>query len=312
MQLAVEKVRTVAKGAEPPAELWKLPYEVARGHALDKFGMTKEQFEERFSKKGQKTQKEKRLSAKRTAAAGGEVEYNPASEKDLFALYTYLGGQDQIPTMAPAWIGRLAKIQAERMQLALSDCAVILDTSPSMFGTMATKRHPLFRALAVARILEKSTDKFELFMTTDQQGTPVIPKLGGATSYAPSVLKALKAGFTNIFLLGDGYENAPEGMTHRVLYAFKKKLDPENKVSFIHLNPVAAAEDKGGVREVSPYAPSAGLTHVKALPSAVFLSLAKAYPVRAIEAYFKELVRLQAPQTTALMPPSYQRLLPGS
>lgn len=305
------KIAKVKASTEIPAELWKLPYENARGFALNKFGMSAEEFEKKFSEAGQKTVKEARTSAKRTKKAGGDVTYDPSKERDLFSLYVYLGGQETIPTQASKWIDKIAKRQAEEIGLRFKNAAVILDTSASMFGTMQTKRHPLFKALSLSKVIEKSTDgEFKLFYTTEQ-GSPIIPKLHGATSYAPQIVKALKEGFTTIFLVGDGYENAPEGMTHRVLYAFKKKIDTEDKVSFLHLNPVQAAESLSGIREMSPHVPAAGIKDIRGIASSIFIALAKTYPVKALEAYFSELARLQSDKAKELMPPQYQRLLTG-
>jgi hypothetical protein len=308
LQSKIEKVKA---STEVPAELWKLPYENARGFALNKFGMSAEEFEERFSKKGQKTVKEARTSAKRTKKAGGDVTYDPSKERDLYSLYVYLGGQETIPSQAMTWINKIAQRQAQEIGLRFKDAAVIVDTSASMFGTAQTKRHPLFKSMALAKVIEKSTDgKFGMFYTTEQEN-PVIPKLHGATSYAPKIVEALKEGFTTIVLIGDGYENAPEGMTHRVLYAFKKKIDTEDKVSFLHLNPVQAAESVSGIREMSPHVPAAGIKDIKGISSSIFIALAKTYPVKALEAYFSELARLQSPKAKELMPPQYQRLLTG-
>jgi hypothetical protein len=305
LQKKLDKVRKAAPDAIPP-ELWQLPYENARGYALNKFKMSKEDFEKEFSGKGQKTVKEARTSAKRTKAAGGEVTFDPAKSGSLFDLFVYIGGQDTIPGKARQWVKKVAEKEASRIGMGIRDTAVIVDTSLSMFGARDTKRHPLYKAMAIARLLEKScSGKFKIFYTD-----PVLPNLHGATTYAYSLLEAIKEGFKKIFLVGDGYENAPEGLTHRVLYAFKKKIDKNDEVAVIHLNPVQAAESLG-VREMSPYAPAAGINKVEGISSAVFTALAKTYPIKALEAYFAELCSLQSTTTRALMPPQYQKLLEG-
>lgn len=311
MQRMVEKCRAADPGTVPN-ELWKLPYENARGFALDKFGMSKEEFEKAFSERGKKTVKEERISAKRTKAAGGESKFDPARSASLFDLYVYLGGQETLPRQAHTWLTKVAEREAGKIGLHLDSCAVIVDTSPSMFGTTQTPRHPLFRALAAARVFEKSSDQFGLYFTTEQRENPVIPKLHGATAYANSVLQALKDGYKTIVLIGDGYENSPEGMTHRLVHAYRMKVDTEGRTAFLHLNPVQAAESVGAVREMSPHVPAAGLSQTRGLPGALFISMAKSYPLRALEAYFAELLKLQSETTMALMPPQVQRLLPGT
>lgn len=310
MQKAVQAVREADSG-KIPAALWKLPMEVARGFALSKFGMTKEDFEKRFSEKGQKTLKEARTSEKRAVKAGGKSQFDPSKAASLFELLVYLGGQDTIPRQAATWVESVAAREAGKFNLRMEDCAVILDTSPSMFGGRETPRHPLFRGLAVAKILEKSSQRFKLFYTSGQSGSPVIPVLGGASGYADAVLRALEDGFTRIFLVGDGYENSPEGMTHRVVHAFKKQIDTEDRVSFVHLNPVHAAESTEAVRELTPMIPAAAVSSVDGLGSSIFLAMAKSQPIRALEAYFVELERLQGPSSRTLMPVEYRRMLPA-
>jgi len=311
LQYKVEVCRKAGPG-QVPNELWELPVEVARGFALSKCQLSPDEFEKEFSNRGKKTYKEKRISAKRTAKAGGKVEYDPAKERNLFDLLVYLGAQETIPGAAQHWVQLAAKRQAKELGLNLDDVAVVLDTSPSMFGNKATQRHPLFKAVAAAKVFQAATrGSFNLFYTTPQNGNPVIPKLHGSTSYAPQIHRALQVGYEQIILIGDGYENAPEGLTHEYLKVLKSRVDTDNRISIVHLNPVGASESLDGVRELSAFAPSAGLAQVKAIPAAMFTALAKVYPAKAIEAYFRELVRLQSPQTARLMPPEYMALLPA-
>jgi hypothetical protein len=293
-----------------PAELWELPMEVARGFALSKAMMTPEEFEREFSNRGHKTLKEKRLSAVRTAEAGGKVEYDPSREKNLFSLFTYLGGLDAIPANAQDWVHSAAKNQAKKMRLTLESCAVVLDTSPSMWGVKEAKRHPLFKALAATEVLRAATvGQFDVYYTSPQNRRPTIPLLHGATEYVHGVHSAIEAGHKRIILLGDGYENAPAEAMDTYLNMLKNYLDPDDKISVIHLNPVGASETGKGIKELSIYAPSAGLAHVDALPAAIFVAMAKKYPDKAIEVYLNQLVKLQSPGTAALMPAEYRTLL---
>lgn len=310
MQKAVKAVHD-ADPEEIPAELWTLPMEVARGHALSKFNLSKEEFEKRFSERGHKTVKEARLSHKRTVKAGGVSEFDPSKARSLFDLLVFIGGQDHIPSEAAAWVDRVGEKEARKFNLRMEDCAVILDTSPSMFGGKETPRHPLYRGIAIAKILQKSSERFQVFYTSSQDGVPVLPKLGGASAYAERILDALDAGFSRIFLVGDGYENSPEGMTHRVVHTFKRQIDTEDKVAFVHLNPVHSAESAGAVRELSPLVPAAAVSSVEGLGASIFLAMAKSQPIRALEAYFVELEKLQAAPVRALMPVEYKRLLPA-
>lgn len=314
VQKAVDVCRRAA-ASKAPASLWKLPYEVARGFALNKFNIGKEDFEKKFSDKGKKTIKEQRTSAKRTKAAGGTVDLDPA-RLSLFDLFVYLGGQDEIPHDARKWISKAAVREASNLGLSFDEVAVVVDTSKSMFGTRQAPRHPLFKSMSLAHAIRKATKtRFGMYYTTDQgingdgeQKHPVIPKLYGATSYAMPMIQAIRDGFKKIIVIGDGYENAPDGLTHKMLVALKEKVDTADEYSFLHLNPVHAAESSEGVKELSPYLPAAGIRSTSGIGYSMFLAMAKQYPVKALEAYLVELIKLQSGKAKVFMPEPVQKL----
>lgn len=298
-----------AQPGQVPKELWELPYENARGFALNKCGLSSETFEKEYSERGKKTRKEQRISAKRTAKAGGTVEFDPNKARNVFDLLIYLGGQDTIPPAAREWIKMAAGRQARGMNLSFEELGVVVDTSVSMEGPRSTHRHPLFKALAAARVLEQSTaGEFHLVYTTDQGQNPIIPKLNGATNYVKAVHTLLSKGHKNIIIFGDGYENSFEGMLDEYL-KMAKSLVPDMHV--VHMNPVGASESGEGVREMSVFAPAAGLTRVEALPNAMMAILTKSDPMAAIGQYLAQLVKLQGPAAQRLMPTEYRALLPA-
>ena len=308
LQKIVEKCK---KAIELPIELWSLPKEVARGFALNKFGMKSEEFEKKFSEFGLATKKEVRIADKKVKKAGGVSKFDP-SKQNIFDLFVYLGGQDELPSDAEKWVIIAAKKEAARLGFKFKDTAIVVDTSQSMYGSRETPNHPLYRALSLAATIQEATDGYSRIYFTSARSDEVIPRVNGVSKYAPTILQALKEGGNNlkqIVIIGDGYENSPEGMTHRLLFAFKKKVDIEDRINFMHFNPVQAGESVESIREITPFIPSVAVGDVKSLGFSVFMALAKKDPERAIQSYLKILIGFQREFVKGLMPVEVNKLV---
>ena len=308
VQKAVEKCR---KSDILPTEVWSLPKEVARGFALNKYKLTSEEFEKKFSEVGMATKKEVRIADKRVKKAGGVSKFDPAKQ-NIFDLFVYFGGQDELPSDAEKWVLVAAKKEAKNIGFTFKDTAIVVDTSQSMYGSKETSNHPLYRALSLAFTIQEATEGYSKIYFTSAKSNKLIPRANGASKYAPSILRALKEGGNNlkqIVIIGDGYENSPEGMTHRLLFAFKKKIDTEDRINFMHLNPVQAGESVESVREITPLIPSVAIRDTKSIGFSVFMALAKKDPERAIQTYLKILIGFQREYVRGLMPTEVNRLI---
>ncbi len=74
------------------------------------------------------------------------------------------------------------------------------------------------------------------------------PRPEGSTSIARELVLAVQKMPDSIFIISDGYENAPAGQTADVIEEMRKM---GIVVPIYHFNPVVAAE-AGGVRELAP------------------------------------------------------------
>jgi len=290
--------------------LASLPYTVAEGFQT-KFGLSKEEFDKLFVKKGGKfTAKEKRLKSKAVEKSGESTGLD-ISKLKLFDLIVHISAQSRLPdtvTNIKKLISKQAKKVARTLSFDLKDVGVILDTSLSMYGTKQNPNHPLYKGMALSAVFkEASKGTFKEYRTNPSTG--LIPSLKNQSNYADSVLQALKDGCKTIVIIGDGYENAPyEGATHNILYTYKKKLDPQNELVVLHLNPVFASESLDS-RNITSLAPQIGVKGIEGLNESMFLAIARNNPKVALEGYARHLVEFQNEKAKAIMPVGLKELL---
>lgn len=291
-------------------QLAKLPYTVAEGFK-DTFGLTKTKFDKMFIQQGGKlTNKEKVQKTNALTKSGVKkkdigVDINKLS---LFDLLVYIHSQKKMSetkTELKRLIKNKAEIIASTMSFRLNKVGLILDTSISMYGNDTEKFHPLLKGMAISAIIKEASNGFKEYRTNPS--TSLIPKITDKSNYADSVLQALKDGCETIVLVGDGYENSPyEGALHNLLYTYKQRLDKENKLLVLHLNPVFASESRD-VRAISTLAPQIGVKGIEGINESMFLAIAKDKPLDAIEGYARHLLKLQSPKAKALMPEALKK-----
>lgn len=289
--------------------LAKLPVTVAEGFK-EKFGLTKAEFDKLYIKKGgQFTAKEKQIRATSVAKSGQSTGLDMDKMK-LFDLLVYINSLSRLPKgkkEIEKLIERKAKAVARTLSFSLDNVGLILDTSTSMFGTEETKFHPLLKGVAISAVLKQASNGFKEYRTNGSAG--LIPKISNQSNYADSVLKALEDGCETLIIVGDGYENAPfEGAVHNLLYTYKKKVDKNNKLAVLHLNPVFASE-AFDARAISSLAPQIGVKGIEGLNETMFLAIAKNHPEKAIEGYARNLIEMQSKEAKALMPTELKEII---
>jgi len=287
-----------------------LPYSVAEGFQT-KFGMTKASFDKLFVQKGGKfTNKEKQIKSRAVEKSGVTTGLD-IKKLNLFDLIVHINSRSQLPDSVSnlkRLISQKARKVASTLTFDLKDVGVILDTSLSMYGTKQQPNHPLYKGMALSAIFkEASTGTFKEYRTNG--GTSFIPKLKNQSNYADSVLQALKDGCKTIIIIGDGYENSPyEGATHNILYTYKKKIDTNNDLVVLHLNPVFASESLDA-RNITSLAPQIGIKGIEGLNESMFLAIARNNPRVALEGYARHLIEFQNDRAKALMPEGLKALV---
>lgn len=159
-------------------------------------------------------------------------------------------------------------------RLHLGKVACILDRSYSSSGSSEKRRRPLAVALGASYLLRAAAEACRLFWTppltwpTDasrqQTALDVVPR--GQTNLADPVLDALEWGAELVVLVSDGYENDPPGTVARVVEAYRRDLDRERRVSFVHANPVFDSESFEP-KTLGPSIPTVGMRSAEDLPT---------------------------------------------
>ncbi len=182
-----------------------------------------------------------------------------ADASDLVGLYVYAleKGATALPEVVPAII-RKAIEAAGNLPIHPASAAIVIDTSASMAGTAASgKNRPLAVCLAMRDILVAASQASTVWTTAEPDqfvagsGPSAVNEIvsgyippsmlcpAGDSSLALAVANAVATRPEALFLLTDGYENAPEGRTAEVLAQAKQFLPG---LAIYQITPVFAAE----------------------------------------------------------------------
>ncbi len=189
-----------------------------------------------------------RIAVQRAAKEKGvEVAFDPA-KYDLVRLYVYayeMGLDNEI------WkaIREKAILKAARLPrpMQFEHVGIVVDTSYSMMGSEEQKHRPIATALAIKNVLQAASAWNTTFYTTgvvDDSLCAVsdLPVTVGETSLAEAFLKVVEREPDSVFIISDGYENAPAG---RLAETVARLRQMGNDTPIYQLSPVMAAETYG-------------------------------------------------------------------
>ncbi|MEQ8785534.1 MAG: hypothetical protein RIC55_04515 [Pirellulaceae bacterium] len=163
---------------------------------------------------------------------------------------------------------RKAQATAQRLLVRFEHAGILLDVSASMFGHETQARRPISVALALRDLLAETAERVTI-VTNDGRAAPAAELIepAGDTSLAAGLVALLKREPDVVFVLTDGYENAPAGRFAEVVRAVRRM---GVETPFHQFSPVFAAEARG-IRVLSESV--AGLPVNK--PEAIGLGLLK-------------------------------------
>ncbi len=155
-----------------------------------------------------------------------------------------------------------ARQAAERLPVRFGRVAVLLDGSASMRGHETQKRRPIAVALAVRDLLCAAADE-AIVSTGDGRPAPVhgLVETRGDTSLAAGLVALLRRDPEAIFMVTDGYENAPSRRTDEVVHAVRR-LGISTPI--FQLSPVFARET-GAVRLLSAEVPTLPVSNTEGI-----------------------------------------------
>lgn len=204
---------------------------------------------------------------RKAAAADVKVAFNPANY-DPVRLYLYafeMGMTDAIRDE----LKRKAEVFAGRMPVRFGKIGVLIDASDSMRGHETQPLRPMAAVLAIRDLLDAASDEC-VAVTANGTGAPALESVPpqGDTSLAAALVALLKASPEIVFVLSDGYENAPAGRMAEVLHA-ARGMGITTPV--YHFSPVFASES-AGVRQMGEEIPAMPINR----PEAIGLGVLKA------------------------------------
>lgn len=217
---------------------------------------------------------------KRAKAAKVDVQINPL-DYDAVRLYLYAFECGLTEEIAEA-LEEKAKKAAKGFPARYGKIAIIVDMSKSMEGDRTQPLRPAAVALASRDML---THVAENGLVTYVGGggwscsaAHSLIRPMGDTALADKLIIALKEEPEAVYVISDGYENAPAGRFAEVLEHVR---EAGINTPVYHLNPVMAAES-GGVREISSQAKTLPVQSPSALATTFIRGLIETDPVRGI------------------------------
>lgn len=183
-----------------------------------------------------------------------------ASAHSAVELYVYAFKQGMTEAISEA-LDAKAKKAAEALSLQSQHVGVLLDASSSMAGSREQKLRPMARALANRDVLAAASERCTI-VTCGGQASGRLHTPGGPTALSLGLVELLGAKPERVFVLSDGYENAPSGRFMQTVAALRR-LGLNTPI--VQLSPVFAA-DTQSVRALAPeLVPALPLPQPKAL-----------------------------------------------
>ena len=185
------------------------------------------------------TDKEKMKVQTNATAKGVKVEFDPLKQDavDLY-VHAYASG---ITDEIKAALKEKAKKAADGSPIAYSKIGIVLDASNSSKGDKTQNMRPLAIAQAIRDMLmEIAEESYVEIAGGRTQGYLIYPE--GETNLARPLVDVLEKNPDAVFIISDGYENAPAGRVNEVMQAIKNM---GISIPVFQINPVVSAEAKG-------------------------------------------------------------------
>lgn len=243
-----------------------LPYEVLEG-IRSQFHPDRTSDEVLELTKDQLTITQKMTMQRKAEEARVAVKFDP-SRFDQVRLYVYAYEMGMTEAISRQ-LKMKARDMAQRLPVHFGHLGILLDSSGSMHGHETQKYRPISVALAIRDILSYAGDKVTIL---DINGRPIsafqLVETSGDTALASGLIELLRQNPDAVFVLTDGYENAPAGRFGEVVRAVRQI---GIKTLIYQVTPVFAAEAQG-LRMLSDKVLAMPLSK----PEALYLGLLKA------------------------------------
>jgi hypothetical protein len=193
------------------------------------------------------------------------VDFDP-NRYDSVKLYVY-AFEEGVDEGIEKALEKKAEKAANMLPMTYGKVSIIVDNSESMRGDKTQAMRPMACALATKDMLMASSDHSKTIYTSPSGKDGILAYPKGGTDLGAALIEALKWEPEAVFMLTDGYENAPSGRVNEIMSALKKM---GNNTPIYQMSPVMAAESQG-VRTLSPDISAMPLSK----PTSVGLALVK-------------------------------------
>ena len=221
-----------------------LPQEVAQGILTSYY--PGEDARKVSLQEGQMSQRTKMRQQRSASKVGVKLEFDP-TKQSMVELYVY-AHERKITKGIQRALESKAKTIAGRMNAVYEKVAIVLDTSISMRGKSDNAWRPIAVSEAIRDVLCAGATDASLFSNHEPIDPYTLTKVGGPTALAHLVLEALKVRPDVLYILTDGYENAPAGRVEEVVGAVR---DLEIAIPIYQLTAVMGAK-RFGARDLAP------------------------------------------------------------
>jgi hypothetical protein len=214
---------------------------------------------------GEKMRMQKKSKEAKEKGFSVDTEFDP-NAIDSVKLYIYgyeMGFTEEIKET----LDKKAKKAADQVSMSFSKLGIIVDCSRSQFGNMEQKLRPMAITLATRDMLKHLSEKEAEIVYISGKGSEFNPTPYGETSIAKSLVEVLKKNVDSVFILTDGYENSPAGMTNKVVKSLRNMGDD---TPIYQITPTMSA-DSQGVRKLSDYISTMSISK----PEGIALSIMK-------------------------------------
>ncbi|MEV0196017.1 hypothetical protein [Nonomuraea sp. NPDC050691] len=238
------------------AAIYELPYTVAEGFAA-RHGIKREIFLERIAPRLTRLERLRLAESARDQGVEADLDAMPLVRLASYALSLPFPARARRRTELTAAFRASAARAAGARAGTWGRVAAVLDDSFSAFGSVTKRRRPLAVAVACHYLLEALAGDYRgLWLSGGDD--PLMSQPTGPTPLGQRIIDGLGTAPERLVIVSDGWDNAPPGLAAEVLRVWRTRLDPDRKVSVVHVNPVY---DAGGfdVRRLAPSVPTAGI-----------------------------------------------------
>jgi hypothetical protein len=252
--------------------LYELPYTVAEGFAAQQ-GIDRARFLNGIAPKltdGERLRLQSTAARHKAGAVAMDLASAPLTRLAIYALSLPRPERKRRREELTGALQAAARRAARRQTGTWGRVVAVLDDSYSASGSGVKRRRPLAVALATHYLLEALAAEYtELWLA--HRGDPLLVHPIGVTGLGERILDGLEHRPDRLVIVSDGWDNAPPGQAAEVLRVWRTRLDPQQRTSVVHLNPVYDA-DTFDVRRLAPGVATVGVRDAEDVAALVELA----------------------------------------